>query len=231
LKISRIIGFFLCLVFLVSMSLLPVYAEISENSENETRPAYSKGDLNGDGQITSVDYLMLKRIFLGTLTPTVQQLFAADVNKDGKIASVDYLMVRRYFYQTYYFPPDVLQTQIPLTEEQIETIKMDYVEYFKAEYGEEHVESVTVSDIIVGDYYGPYSSCYSLFISHREVGWPDAITSEFVAGYEFVYPDGQTLTVYKDSSFVNLETAYETGLISEDDIQDLYWYFNPNRFK
>ena len=224
-KISRIIGFFLCLVFLVSMSLLPVYAEISENSENETRPAYSKGDLNGDGQITSVDYLMLKRIFLGTLTPTVQQLFAADVNKDGKIASVDYLMVRRYFYQTYYFSPDVLQTQIPLTEEQIEAIKADYVEYLKEEVGEEHFTSLTVSDIIVGKYYGPYSGNYAIFIKHSEILYHGTVTTKFLAGYKFVFANSQTLIIYNNSSFIDLETAYETGLISEDDIYNLSWYF------
>jgi len=224
-KFSRIISIFLCLVFLISMSLLPVNAEISESSGNEARPAYSKGDLNGDGQITSVDYLLLKRIFLGTLTPTVQQLFAADVNKDSKIASVDYLMVRRYFYQTFYFPADVLQTQIPLTEEQIEAIKMDYIEYLKAEIGEEHYTSLTVLDIVVDDYYGPYYGCYVLFINHYEDLPLNVFTKEYIAGYEFVYPNNQTLMVYNDSSFVDLETAYKNDLISKSDVYDLYWHF------
>ncbi|HAN20771.1 MAG TPA: hypothetical protein DCP51_03720 [Clostridiales bacterium] len=72
---------------------------------NEVRPAYSKGDVTGDGRITSTDYLIIQRIFLGTYTPTAQQLDAADVNNSGTVTSVDYLMVQRYFYQTFYFPP------------------------------------------------------------------------------------------------------------------------------
>ena len=72
---------------------------------NEVRPAYSKGDVNGSGTITSADALLVQRIYLGTYTPTPQQFDAADVNNSGTVTSADYLMVQRYFYQTYYFPP------------------------------------------------------------------------------------------------------------------------------
>ncbi|MDD4163987.1 MAG: S8 family serine peptidase [Eubacteriales bacterium] len=70
-----------------------------------TRPAYSKGDVNGSGTITSSDSLIIKRIYLGTYTPTPKQLVAADVNKSGTVTSIDYIMVVRYCNETYYFPP------------------------------------------------------------------------------------------------------------------------------
>jgi hypothetical protein len=31
--------------------------------------------------------------------------------------------------------------------------------------------------------------------------------------------------IYKDGGFTELEKAYETGLISKDDVQDLAWYY------
>ena len=98
-----------------------------------------------------------------------------------------------------------LMPQIPLTEEQKAAIKADYAEYFKEKYGETGVSSVTVDDIMIGKHYGPYSGGYALFIWHKEVAWLAVETSEFVAGYEFVYAESLTLLFYKDSKFYELQ--------------------------
>ena len=55
------------------------------------------GDTDGDGQITSTDYLKIKKYFINT--DMLQGAFyaAADITGDGEITSTDYLKVKRYF--------------------------------------------------------------------------------------------------------------------------------------
>ncbi|HOM01961.1 MAG TPA: serpin family protein [Acetivibrio sp.] len=56
-----------------------------------------KGDLNGDGKITSTDLYMLKRYLLHMIdTFGVDDEFCADLNGDGKINSSDYSLLKRY---------------------------------------------------------------------------------------------------------------------------------------
>ena len=72
---------------------------------DDKREAYSLGDLDGDGMVTSTDYTMLKRYVLGTLTLDNNAKKAADINNDGTIDSTDYLLVSRFISRTTYFPP------------------------------------------------------------------------------------------------------------------------------
>ncbi len=60
-----------------------------------------KGDVNGDGSIDSKDYLMAKRIFLGTYTPTAEELWAADIDGDGFVGPDDYLKIKRHALGSY----------------------------------------------------------------------------------------------------------------------------------
>lgn len=55
-----------------------------------------RGDVSGDGNITSTDYLQLKRHFNGEkLTGAYYE--AADINGDGNLQSVDYLQLKGHF--------------------------------------------------------------------------------------------------------------------------------------
>lgn len=49
-----------------------------------------KGDVNGDGKISSSDYSRLNAVLLKKTTLTAEASFAADCNADGKISSSDY---------------------------------------------------------------------------------------------------------------------------------------------
>lgn len=60
-----------------------------------------KGDINGDGAVSAVDYLLVKRAFLGTYSLSNEKLKAADINEDSKVNSIDYLSVKRHFYGTF----------------------------------------------------------------------------------------------------------------------------------
>jgi hypothetical protein len=56
------------------------------------------GDVDGDGYITSIDYQMVKRHYLGTYTITGDAYLLAACNDklDGKIKAVTYLMIKRH---------------------------------------------------------------------------------------------------------------------------------------
>ena len=54
-----------------------------------------KGDVNGDGEVDVIDYILVKRRVLGTATLTSEQQSRADVNKDGEIDIIDYTIIKR----------------------------------------------------------------------------------------------------------------------------------------
>ena len=72
---------------------------------DENRGAYSRGDVNGNGTIDPNDYLIAKRAYLGTYTPTAAEIDIMDINRNGVVDSNDYLYIQRYYFRTYYFPP------------------------------------------------------------------------------------------------------------------------------
>ncbi|WP_102265744.1 dockerin type I domain-containing protein [Massilicoli timonensis] len=57
-------------------------------------PSYLKGDVNGDGKISSMDYVLVKDHILKITTLSGSSLSAADVNGDGKISSMDYVLIK-----------------------------------------------------------------------------------------------------------------------------------------
>lgn len=58
-----------------------------------------KGDTNGDGIITSVDFMRVRGHFLGKYTLTGDYYLAADTDWDGKIASTDYVKIRSHYLE------------------------------------------------------------------------------------------------------------------------------------
>lgn len=58
--------------------------------------ALGKGDVNGDGKISLLDMVMMKRHILNIELLTDQRLVAADINGDGKITLQDMLAVKRH---------------------------------------------------------------------------------------------------------------------------------------
>ena len=51
------------------------------------------GDINGDGDITSVDAAMVLQMVNGLITPTPDQISAADADQDGKVTANDAQMI------------------------------------------------------------------------------------------------------------------------------------------
>ncbi|PKM62936.1 MAG: hypothetical protein CVU97_02870 [Firmicutes bacterium HGW-Firmicutes-21] len=59
------------------------------------------GDCSGDGRVNSVDFLLVKRHFLGTYTLADEFLTAGDVDNSGGITGADFLKIKRYFLGTF----------------------------------------------------------------------------------------------------------------------------------
>ncbi len=59
------------------------------------------GDVNGDGSIVAVDYLMLKRAVLGTYQLDESAEARGDIDGNGSVDSTDYFMLKRHVLGTY----------------------------------------------------------------------------------------------------------------------------------
>lgn len=59
-------------------------------------PIYKPGDVNGDGVVSSLDYIKVKNHIMGTKKLTNDELKRADVNKDSKVTSLDYIKIKNH---------------------------------------------------------------------------------------------------------------------------------------
>ncbi len=59
------------------------------------------GDINGNGRVDTADYLICRRIVLGTYNANTTQKDAADVNQNGVIDANDYIRIKRIYLGTY----------------------------------------------------------------------------------------------------------------------------------
>lgn len=58
-------------------------------------------DVDDDGDIDSMDYVLLKRAYFGTYDIHGNQLVRCDVNRDDLIDSMDYILAKRIYFGTY----------------------------------------------------------------------------------------------------------------------------------
>ncbi len=61
------------------------------------------GDVNGDGNVNSFDYLLTKRSTLGSFALGGRSAYA-DVDRDGEVTAFDYLLLKRSVLGTYALP-------------------------------------------------------------------------------------------------------------------------------
>ena len=58
------------------------------------------GDVNLNGEVDAVDYMLVKRAAMGTYNLSRQGFCLADINQNGKIDALDYLRIKRSFLGT-----------------------------------------------------------------------------------------------------------------------------------
>ena len=67
---------------------------------NSNVAAYLPGDVNGDGKVSSLDYIQIKNHIMGSKVLSGDALDRADVNQDGKVSSLDYIKVKNHIMGT-----------------------------------------------------------------------------------------------------------------------------------
>ena len=63
---------------------------------NNTYTLVVLGDVSGDGEVKSKDYMMIKNYIMGTLVLNDAEKEAADVSKDNEIKSKDYMIIKNH---------------------------------------------------------------------------------------------------------------------------------------
>lgn len=63
---------------------------------NKTYVLVVMGDVSGDGEVKSKDYMMIKNYIMGTLNLNEEEKKAADVSKDNSIKSKDYMIIKNH---------------------------------------------------------------------------------------------------------------------------------------
>lgn len=86
--------------------------------------------------------------------------------------------------------------------------------------------ALTPSDLIVRGYYGTYNNGIALFLSDPTVAYTQAAVYRIVGGYQFYYLYGHPIYIYKNSTFTEISKAYADGMITEQEVQNILWYFN-----
>ncbi len=69
--------------------------------EKEYAVKYTLGDINDNGRIDMSDYLICRRMIVGSYEPDNKQKKASDVNKSGAADANDYILIKRHFLGTY----------------------------------------------------------------------------------------------------------------------------------
>ena len=69
-------------------------------TDANTLVTYLKGDVNGDGKVSSLDYIQIKNHIMNTKKLTGDALKRADVNGDGKVSSLDYIKIKNHIMGT-----------------------------------------------------------------------------------------------------------------------------------
>ncbi|MGN0436230.1 MAG: dockerin type I domain-containing protein [Wujia sp.] len=70
---------------------------IIRGTPSETVGTYGKkGDLNGDGVISTIDIVKVQRLIVGLDATTSDSIACADINGDGKISTIDIVMLQRH---------------------------------------------------------------------------------------------------------------------------------------
>ncbi|MBQ9976533.1 MAG: bacterial Ig-like domain-containing protein [Clostridia bacterium] len=82
-----------------SLALVPTGATVSLELDGVVVEKFTvilPGDVNGDGKITTTDYTMAKRGFLGTALAAARKT-GADVNRNGYIDTNDYILIKKHY--------------------------------------------------------------------------------------------------------------------------------------
>ena len=98
-------------------------------------------------------------------------------------------------------------------------LREDYLKYMIDIYGEAE-EWSNLDDVWVQCYFGNYSSCEVVYMGDR-MHYSQMIREIEIAGYTFIFESGKDIHIYNDSQFYILKEAYDTKLITQNDVYNI----------
>ena len=119
----------------------------TENGIDDPQPTpdtqqteYTLGDVNGNDEIDSMDYVLLKRAYFGTYA--LSDIAAGDVNGNDEIDSMDYVLLKRAYFGAYDLNKQNDEIEMPSIDIILPTFE-DYDEYVR------YLETLTLPDYFV----------------------------------------------------------------------------------
>ena len=89
----------------------------------------------------------------------------------------------------------------------------------------DHGNTISVGDVYVQEYLGTYKNgAVALFISANE-SFLQAMVNEEIAGILFTFPTSQPLYIYYDSDFIPLKEAFDSNIVSKNDVKRIHEAF------
>lgn len=73
---------------------------VTVGSETRSFRVIVKGDVNGDGSVSAIDYVKVRKHLMNSGSLTGSFAIAADINNDGNIGAIDYVKIRKYIMGT-----------------------------------------------------------------------------------------------------------------------------------
>lgn len=117
--------------------------------------------------------------------------------------------------------PENGDDELSLAPEASEALQVDYLRMLKEERpNDTYVQSLTEADIII-DYYGTYNGCEAVVMSVAHQTDTTDLRDIQIGRYVFTFDCGskaERFYVHKDGGFIPVKDAYETGIISEEDV-------------
>ncbi|MCL2763168.1 MAG: hypothetical protein FWD36_08205 [Treponema sp.] len=94
--------------------------------------------------------------------------------------------------------------------------------YFNPDY-------YVIDDFYIMYYYGTYNGAVAVMMGHKQAMYGMIITRVTVAGITFTYGDTNSISVWKEGLFYTLQSAYDFGLLTRDDLESISnWYPKGN---
>ena len=110
----------------------------------------------------------------------------------------------------------------PLTEEADRKLREDFAEFENKKRGR---SNLTADKVSVTHYYGTYNSGEVVVMYENEGIITHDEKRYSVAGYDFYLSSGSyEITLHNDSTFIPLNEAYESGLLSDRDMAKIHYY-------
>lgn len=114
------------------------------------------------------------------------------------------------------------QSTAPLTwsEETQAKIKRDYAKFQND--NTPNGEDITADDVSINFYFGIYHGDAVALLISGMTAFPTVIVEEDIAGIHFSFGSTQPLYIYNEGTFTPLKEAYEKGIVSKEDVQEIH---------